>query len=433
METRTPVDSVNLRLVLLGYAGIAGLAGFLLLVDPTPVAELLRVSANGTFSLIFVAGAALGGAGLTAIGFASIDSPVDRRRALGWFVAGHFVVATMLVMQREAVWPAGTADWIVGSSLMAAFLLLYTWATAFGDPPWWHPRATTLFGSESASAGDRLRSQFEQQIRLAAAQEERHRLARDLHDSIKQQIFAIQAAAATAEVRLNTDASGARQAIDAVRASAREAMAEMEAMTDQLRAAPLENSGLVAALRKQAEALAFRTGATVDVAIGALPRNEWLSPGTQQTVFRVAQEAFANIARHARATRVHVSLEATAGTLLLVIADDGAGYDAHAAAGSGIDNMRARAGEVRGRFDISRGPAGGTVVKLAVPYVEESAQEFVRRAVPMAAVLAILGVLALLRPSHVGWSWWPLLIPAFQLFRYVNAWRRTRAIQQHPA
>jgi signal transduction histidine kinase len=82
-----------------------------------------------------------------------------------------------------------------------------------------------------------LRLQYEEQIREAARQEERVRLARDLHDAVKQQLFAIQAAAATVEARFDTDAAGARQALEQVRSSSREALTEMEVMLDQLQAA----------------------------------------------------------------------------------------------------------------------------------------------------------------------------------------------------
>lgn len=78
---------------------------------------------------------------------------------------------------------------------------------------------------------------------VAASQEERHRLARGLPDSVKQQLFVIQTAAATPQTRFDGDSQGAREAIAQVRTSAREAITEMQAMLDQLRAAPLENTG----------------------------------------------------------------------------------------------------------------------------------------------------------------------------------------------
>ena len=77
----------------------------------------------------------------------------------------------------------------------------------------------------------------------------------------------------------------------------------MEAMIEQLQASPLENEGLVASLRQQCEALGLRTGAEVTFETSTLPASAALPPGTQQAFFRAAQEAFANIARHAEPTR----------------------------------------------------------------------------------------------------------------------------------
>ena len=155
---------------------------------------------------------------------------------------------------------------------------------------------TRLFGTRKTRAVQPLRSRYEQEIRRAAAQEERNRLARDLHDSVKQQLFVIQTAAATAQERFHNDPTGAHDAIDAVRRAAREALGEMEAMLEGLNANPLENTGLVEALKKQCEALGYRTGAQVSCECGPLPASETLPPGTHQAIFRTAQEALANVA-----------------------------------------------------------------------------------------------------------------------------------------
>jgi signal transduction histidine kinase len=373
-------------------------------------------------------GAGLIAIGLTALGLSMIDSVVERRRTLGWLTAGHFVVLVILALHRVAIWPVLLPDWIVGGWALVSFLLFYTWATAFGDPSWWQRHVGSRHDVASrASLVERQRSQLEQQIRLAAAQEERQRLARDLHDSIRQQIFAIQTAAATAETRLDEDACGAREALDMVRASAREAMTEMEAMTEPLKAAPLENAGLVAALRRQCEALRFRTGGDVELTIGDLPRDEQLTPGTQQAIFRVAQEALSNVARHARATHVTVSLHASKGRLALVIQDNGAGYEPSPSAGSGLSNMRTRANELAGAFAIAPAPGGGTAVRFDVPFSEASPQCYSRKLRGAAVGLAIVAVTVIVVRPHSGWNmWWLVVIPTFELIRYLVAWVRSR-------
>src|SRR4249919_2896641 len=120
----------------------------------------------------------------------------------------------------------------------------------------------TLAASPGASVAKRCRgTKREEQIREVAGQEERNRLAQDLHDSVKQQIYSIHTNLAAAQVRWDTDHTGAREAVDHARTSARDAMAEMIAMLDRLRQDPIESVGLVEALRRQTEALGFQSGA----------------------------------------------------------------------------------------------------------------------------------------------------------------------------
>jgi signal transduction histidine kinase len=415
METRTSLDAVDSRIVLLGYAIIVAASGFLLLVAPAWIAHLLRASLDGTDGLTVLAGTSLVAWAIVAIALSTIPNVIDRRRALGWFVAAHLSPAVILLVEHTLVWPAAWANGIISSWGFATAMLFYAWSNALGGP------------RQQRSDTEQLRRQYEQGIRLAAAQEERHRLARDLHDSIKQQIFAIQTAAATAETRLAGEAGGAREALDMVRTSAREAMTEMETMTEQLKATPLENDSLVAALRRQCDALRFRTGAEVDLTVGTLPRNEQVTPGTQQAIFRVTQEALSNIARHARATRVRVSLDARAGSLALVVHDNGTGYESSSAStGSGVSNMRARADELAGTFTIAPAPDGGTIVRFAVPFSDASPQRYYRKLRGAAIGLAIVAVTVVLVRPRDAWMWWLVIIPTFELIRYLVAWLRSR-------
>jgi signal transduction histidine kinase len=214
-----------------------------------------------------------------------------------------------------------------------------------------------------------LHSLYEEQIRQTAAQQERNRLARDLHDSIKQQIFAIQAAAAAAQARFDSDTSGAREALESVRSSAREAMAEMEAMLDQLRAAPLESIGLIEALRKQCEALKFRTGAHVEAELSPVVPPAELRPGAAQALFRIAQEALSNIARHARATQVQVTLGPRGSHYVLTVQDNGSGFDEDGVgnSGMGLAGMKSRATEQGGAFSLTSRPGEGTRLLVDLP------------------------------------------------------------------
>ena len=320
-------------------------------------------------ALIRILGSMVVAGGCSGIALARVAEPESRRQGLLWLAIGYGVVAVVVTIQHVAVldtpWSAAGA----ALAWAAAFLLFYAWQ--FGeDADGRFGRMVSLFGGSDASSTRRLRSEYERGIRQAAAQEERHRLARDLHDSIKQQLFAIHTGAATAQARFDVEPAGARAAIDQIRASAREAMGEMEAMLHGLRAAPLENVGLVEALKQSTEALAFRTGAHVEFIPADLPPSESLPPGAQDAIFRVAQEALANVGRHTRAGHVRVTLAGSDGELELTIKDDGAGYDqTQLARGLGLANMRARAAECGGRMEVISQPGSGTRVRMTIPSV----------------------------------------------------------------
>ena len=217
------------------------------------------------------------------------------------------------------------------------------------------------------------RERLMSEIYEVVAREERNRLARDLHDSIKQQIFSISVSAAAIEARWEKDPQGARAALADVQHSAQAAMVEMNALLQQLRPDPLENMGLLEALREQCEALDFRTGATVTTVFGELPPKVRLPITAQETIFRLVQEGLSNIARHARATQVQLRLEpdTAAETLYLTIIDNGQGFNvAEATTGMGLANMRDRVGLLNGQFELKSHPDTGTSIKIIMPLLE---------------------------------------------------------------
>jgi signal transduction histidine kinase len=312
--------------------------------------------------------------------------------ALKWNAGGLFGLAIELRAQPSP-------DHLFASNTAFAFAF-FALAIIVGLSPDYQPLAsTTVFGNSRPSRN--LRSVYEDQIRAAAGQQERNRLARDLHDSIKQQIFAIQTTAAAAQARFDTDPPGAREALASVRASAREAMAEMEAMLDQLRASPLESVGLVEAVRKQCDALEYRTGAHVKLDVADIPAAGELPPGAAQSLFRIAQEALANIARHARATEVRVVLAIESGNCILKIKDNGAGFvpGNESLSGMGLSNMRSRAADRGGSLNIESNPGEGTRLLATIPLVmpeDREAAESLRKASLLMGAAILTGLLCLL-------------------------------------
>jgi signal transduction histidine kinase len=207
-----------------------------------------------------------------------------------------------------------------------------------------------------------------QQVGEAAAQEERNWLARDLHDSIKQQLFSINVGTAAAQERWDHDPEGALKALGEVRRCAREAMVEMQAMLHQLRPEALGTAGLIEALREQCEAQGYRTGAEVTLELGEPIPDDRMPPGAQDTLFRIGQEMLANAARHARARHVRLLLGRQGDALTLTVEDDGQGFDSTApASGMGLRNLKERAVSVGGSLEITSRPGAGTRVQISAP------------------------------------------------------------------
>lgn len=254
-----------------------------------------------------------------------------------------------------------------------------------------------------------VREQALQQAREAAALAERNRIARDLHDSIKQHLFGINASAAAARMYWQREnMEGAREAVGDIERSAQGAQVEMQALLQQLRPAPLENASLLEALHAQAQALGLRTGARVEVAMSALPEQDRFLPGTQEAIFRLVQEAFANIAKHARARTIWLTLGIAGQALHMTVRDDGQGFDpAQVRSGMGLSNLRERTRALQGHLEIRSQPAQGTTVLITIPLVEAlrnpeeeersryelaRAEELARRGYQFCAKTSLLGV-----------------------------------------
>jgi two-component system sensor histidine kinase UhpB len=198
---------------------------------------------------------------------------------------------------------------------------------------------------------------------LQAQEEERKRIARDLHDEVNQALTAlllrIEAAAQDAPAAL-------REELAETKRLANQAMSELLDLARQLRPTALDDHGLVAALRTHAREHDRRGPATVhfwaDPTLGDLPAE------AQVVIYRVAQEALVNAARHSGADRIEVSLEGDGSTVSLIVTDNGSGF-AFAAEGKGLglSGMRERALLVGGRLEIDSRPGKGTTVKLEVP------------------------------------------------------------------
>ncbi len=285
-----------------------------------------------------------------ALTLSYLGNPEERSKgALRLALLHLFLLAAMVNsgMSTEVFFPFRPGDLIFWAAILG-----YVWLYPQGHLGRWRFRSSRR---DESTDEDNVAS-----IRSAAQAGERKRLARELHDSVKQQLFVIKTAAATAQLQLDKDGSGAARAVADVQRAAREALTEMQALLDNLQATRFEDVGLVEALRAQCEALEFRTGARVTFQSEILPSDKSIAPGAQEVIFRIALEALSNVARHARASSVLVFLRANSGKLSLAVQDDGSGFVPESAtSGMGQATMKRRAQDAGGVLRIESSPGGG--------------------------------------------------------------------------
>ena len=198
-----------------------------------------------------------------------------------------------------------------------------------------------------------------------ATLEERNRLARDLHDSVKQQVFATAMQLGAAQATLDNDPETAKSHLQEAEQLAHQAQQELTGLIQELRPAALEGKGLVDALRGFAEDWSRRTAITAQVTMaGVRP----LPLPMEQPLFRVVQEALANVVRHSGAQTVTIHLAWQEDTFTMAIADDGQGFDtASTAYGMGLSSMQERLAQLNGRLTIHSTPGQGTKLTATLP------------------------------------------------------------------
>ena len=208
--------------------------------------------------------------------------------------------------------------------------------------------------------------------RELAVLEERTRLAREIHDTLAQQLTGIVLQLEAAEVFLDRDQARARQVVVGARDQARSALAEARRSVWDLRPAPLEQTGLAAAVSHEARQWQARTGIAARVRTHGLPSPLSLDPQTEVALFRILQEALANAARHSHAGRVDIRIELRGGVLRLGIRDDGDGFDAQALPPGcfGLVGMAERARLAGATLEVDSTPGAGTRVSVRLPLAD---------------------------------------------------------------
>ena len=216
------------------------------------------------------------------------------------------------------------------------------------------------FAASAATAVATARSVEEQRLRqsLAAADAERARWSRELHDETLQGLGALRMLLATA--RRRGDHESLATAVHAAVAQIDDEIESLRALIRELRPAALDELGPGPAIEELAARVAARHGIAVTTALELDgPRED---PDIETAVYRLIQEALNNAVKHAQASSVRVAVSRGDGQLVVVVADDGLGFDAaRPGTGYGLAGMRERVALVRGTLAISSSPAGTTV------------------------------------------------------------------------
>ena len=323
--------------------------------------------------------------GKVFVGWAYVQTPGT---VFGYQPAGVPTLSALAALPDSSVGPLLFAG-------IGLLLLLIPIGTAFGI--WTSRRLVTrlgaLAGATSAFAGGALASRVPEhgtdevgqlergfnematriehmtteQARLAderARTEERSRIARELHDSISQDLFSVNLIAGGLQRALPAN-SPLQSEISAMRGTIEGTMNEMRALLLELRPTALDERGLVPALMDLCAAYQERLGVTIDARLDPIE----VAPPADHAVLRVAQEGIANAVRHADARHIGLELARRDGHTELVIADDGRGFDPSATTGYGLGLrvMRERLREMGGSLVVESEPGRGTRLVAAIP------------------------------------------------------------------
>ncbi|WP_420114644.1 sensor histidine kinase, partial [Pseudactinotalea sp.] len=225
---------------------------------------------------------------------------------------------------------------------------------------------------QALSENARLQETVVAQAHEAGTQQERQRLAREIHDTIAQSLAGVLAQLQAAQEQHDPDA--VRSRVDRAADLAREALADARRSVMNLAPAPLSGGTLPDAVSALVSAWGAQHEVRAEAIIAGEPRP--LHPEVEATALRIAQEALSNVGKHAGASRVGITLTYDDEELILDVRDDGVGFDpAHAAppASFGLRGMRQRTDRLAGALEIEAAPGAGTAVSVRLPALARSA------------------------------------------------------------
>lgn len=209
---------------------------------------------------------------------------------------------------------------------------------------------------------------------IRAQEEERKRVAREIHDGPAQHLANIVMRAEFCLKLLEVEPGKVREELKGLQESVRQSLQDVRKIIFDLRPMVLDDLGLVAALKRYLTQ--YREQQKIETELVCLGPNKRMPVTTEVAVFRIIQECLNNIQKHAKARHVTIKIEMLEDKINVAVRDDGQGFDVNAVesdrntGGYGLISMRERAGLLNGKIDIRSTPGRGTTVTLVVPVTE---------------------------------------------------------------
>lgn len=213
-------------------------------------------------------------------------------------------------------------------------------------------------------------AQLAEQARVSAIVEERQRLARELHDAVSQQLFAISMTATAVGRTLEKDFDKAQRQVELIEEMASVAQSEMRALLLHLRPVYLEGKELSQGLRELVKEL--KTKVPMDLML-EMDEDLNLGKGIENHLFRIIQEAMSNTLRHAKADKMDIRIHRKGDTVKVTLRDNGIGFelDEKKQTSYGLSTMQERIREVGGSIQFITAPGKGTRIEITVPILKE--------------------------------------------------------------
>jgi signal transduction histidine kinase len=302
----------------------------------------------------------LGGV-LLFVAYSQVWFFAERRREGVWWVTALSVGVAARFVHLEL--RAGESPWSVVGQMAVALvfaIVLGLWVTQIAELS--EERAALVERLEAAQA------EVAATHHAAGVAAERQRMAQEIHDTLAQGFTSVVMLAQTTTAELDRGhEDAARGRVEQIEHVARQNLAEARALVAAFGPADLQEATLGEALGRLAERFAAQTGVPVDLAPGTSAAATGLERDVQVALLRAAQEALANVRKHADASRVRLALARDGDEVRLAVSDDGRGLPRDLVEGHGLRGMRERARVGGGDLALEGAPGAGTHVTLTLP------------------------------------------------------------------